>query len=41
MGLFYKKDGSNECVGYSDADLAGETDDCNQRQGICSRSVVQ
>ena len=25
----------------SDADWAGEIDDCNQRQGICSRSVVQ
>ena len=28
MGFLCKKNGSNECVRYSDADLAADTDDC-------------
>ena len=33
LGLLYKKDGSNEYVGYSDDDWAGDTDDCKSTSG--------
>ena len=28
LGLLYRKDEMNECIGYSDADWAGDLDDC-------------
>ena len=33
LGLLWKKDGSNECVGYPDFDRAGDTDDCKSTSG--------
>ena len=33
LGLLYRKDGSSDCVGYSDADWAGDTDDCKSMSG--------
>ena len=33
MGLLFKRDGSNECVGYSDAEWARDTDDCKSTSG--------
>ena len=33
LGLLYRKDGSSDCVGYSDADWAGDTDDRKSTSG--------
>ena len=33
LGLLYSKDGSKECIGYSDADWAGDTDDRKSTSG--------
>ena len=32
-GLLYNKDSSSECVGYADADWAGDLDDCKSTSG--------
>lgn len=33
LGLLYKKDGSNECAGYSDGDWDGDKDNCKSTSG--------
>ena len=33
LGLLYRKDGSSDCIGYCDADWAGDTDDRKSMSG--------
>ena len=33
LGLLYRKDGSRDCIGYCDADWAGDTDDYKSTTG--------
>ena len=39
LGLLYSKDGSKDCVGYADADWAGEIDDRKLTSGYLFKSV--
>ena len=33
LGLLYRKDGSSNCIGYFDADWAGDREDCKSTSG--------
>ena len=33
LGLLCRKDGSSDCIGYCDADWAGDMDDCKSTSG--------
>ena len=44
LGLLYRKDRSSDCIGYCDADWAGDMDDRKSTSGYTCmflRSVVQ
>ena len=40
LGLFYSKEKSSKCVGYSDSDWGGDLDDRSPHLAIFSRLVV-